>query len=85
MCFYLKNTQFLPNLYKTEPTRLVILTKFHKDWAKIVDCLINAHFSMCPIFLNQTLDALSAFAGHLQLYGGEGDRDGKIRSYIETD
>ena len=29
---------------------MVILTKFHKDWAKIVDYLIKAHFSMCPIF-----------------------------------
>ena len=26
------------------------MTKFHKDWAKIVDFLIKAHFSMCPIF-----------------------------------
>ena len=26
------------------------MTKFHKDWAKIVDFLIKAHFSMYPIF-----------------------------------
>ena len=29
---------------------MIILTKFHNDWAKIVDFLLKAHFSMCPIF-----------------------------------
>ena len=49
-----KSSTFFPNLYETcsnfLPHELIILTKFHKDWAKIVDFFIKAHFSMCPIF-----------------------------------
>ena len=55
----LKNPQFLPNLYETWskwlPGKVSILTKSHTNWAKIVDFLIKAHFSMCPIFLERTL------------------------------
>ena len=50
----LKNPQFLSNLYETwskwPPGKVSILTKSHTNWAKIVDFLIKAHFSMCPIF-----------------------------------
>ena len=50
----LKNLQILPNLYETwskwPPGEVSILTKSHTKWAKIVDFLIKAHFSMCPIF-----------------------------------
>ena len=51
---FIKNPQFLPNLYETWskywPHQMIILTKFHNDWAKIGDFLLKAHFSMCPIF-----------------------------------
>ena len=50
----IKNPQFLPNLYETwskwPPGKVSILTKSLTNWAKIVDFLIKAHFSMCPIF-----------------------------------
>ena len=52
--FIKKSTIFALFLYETWSKYLtpqvVILTKFYKDWAKIVDFLIKAHFSMCPIF-----------------------------------
>ena len=50
----IKNPQFLPNHYETSSKwssdEVSILTKSHTNWAKIVDFLIKAHFSMCPIF-----------------------------------
>ena len=38
ICFTLKNPQFLPNH----------LTKFGKDWVKIVDFLIKANLGLSP-------------------------------------
>ena len=46
--------QFFLNLYETwsrlSPHELIILTKFHEDWAKIVKLLLIANFGMCPVF-----------------------------------
>ena len=44
------------------------MTKFRKDWAKIVDLLIKAHLSMCPIFLEQTLCPKLDFKNVLFIY-----------------
>ena len=49
-----KVLQFLPYLYETwtklVPHELVILTKFHKDKAKIDELLLTANFGMCALF-----------------------------------
>tara|TARA_Y100001956_G_scaffold65575_1_gene66629 strand:- start:58 stop:282 length:225 start_codon:yes stop_codon:yes gene_type:complete len=49
-----KVLQFLPYLYETwtklVPHELVILTKFHKDKAKIDELLKIANFGMCAVF-----------------------------------
>ena len=51
---FVKVLQFSPNLYETwsrlTPHELIILTKFHEDWAKIVELLLIANFGMCPVF-----------------------------------
>ena len=50
----LKNPQFLPNHYETLSKAGThedhILTKFHKDWVKIVEFLIKTYFFMCTFF-----------------------------------
>ena len=55
----IKVPQFLPNLYDTwsklSPHELIILTKFHKDWAKIMEFLLIVNFWMCAGFFTQTL------------------------------
>ena len=44
-CSLPKNLQFLPNPYETwwkwSPHGLIIFTKFHEDWAKVVDFFNN--------------------------------------------
>ena len=54
-----KNLQFLPNNYETltnQGTREYIsLTKFYKDWVKIVDFLIKACFETTAIFSDKAL------------------------------
>ena len=49
-----KVLQFLPYLHETwtklETHELVILTKFHKDKAKIDELLLTANFGMCALF-----------------------------------
>ena len=55
-----KVLQFLPYLYETwtklVPHELVILTKFHKDKAKIDELLLTANFGMCALFCFFFLD-----------------------------
>ena len=50
-----KVLQFLPYLNETWAKliahELVILTKFHKDKAKIDELLLTANFGMCALFL----------------------------------
>ena len=50
-----KVLQFLPYLHETWTKlvahELVILTKFHKDKAKIDELLPTANFGMCALFL----------------------------------
>ena len=54
-----KNPQFLPNQADIKAIlsthELVIFTKFHKDWVKIVDFSIKAYFWDSNIFLHQSL------------------------------
>ena len=49
-----KNPQFLSNPYETWwkwlPHEVIIFTKFHKDWTKIVDFLLMANFWTCEVF-----------------------------------
>ena len=58
----IKNPQFFPNHYETWPPwpthELLILTKFHNDWVKIVDFLIIAYFRACVIFYNSVFKCL---------------------------
>ena len=58
----IENPQFLPNFYETwskwPPRELSILTKCHKNWAKIVDFLLKAYFSMCTISFDSDLITL---------------------------
>ena len=51
----IKNPQFSSNLANIQtklPTHevLIILTKFHKDWKKIVDFLLTQKFLVCALF-----------------------------------
>ena len=64
-----KVLQFLPYLHETWTKlvahELVILTKFHKDKAKIDELLLTANFGMCALFLfflNLTQTLSSKFA-----------------------
>ena len=51
-----KIPQFLSNCHETWskslPHEVLILTKFHKDWAKIVELLVMANFVMCAVFID---------------------------------
>ena len=50
----LKNPQFLSNPYETWskwlPHETITLSKFHKNWTKIVDFLSMANFWACSVF-----------------------------------
>ena len=54
-----ENSQFLPNQADIQAIlsidELVIFTKFHKDWVKIVDFSIKAYFWASNIFFHQSL------------------------------
>ena len=66
-----KVLQFLPYLYETwtklVPHELVILTKFHKDKAKIDELLLTANFGMCALFLFFLFDSDSIIKICLQV------------------
>ena len=55
-----KNLQFLPNQADIQAIssthELVIFTKFHKDYVKIVDFSIKAYFWAGNIFSRQSLE-----------------------------
>ena len=59
----IKNSQVLVNPFETWwkwlAHEIIIFTKFHKDWTKIVDLLLMANFLACPFFFAQTLVLLS--------------------------
>ena len=54
---FIKVPQFLTNPYdkwsKLSPDELIILTKFHKDCAKIVQFFLIANFCLCAVFLTR--------------------------------
>ena len=57
-----KNPQFLSNpnetWWKYLSHEVTILTKFHEDWRKDVDFLLNVNFWMWALFLTQTLERI---------------------------
>ena len=40
----IKNSQFLSNPHETLSHEIIIFTKFHEDWTKIVDFLLMSNF-----------------------------------------
>ena len=61
----MKNPQFLSNFYETYtkllPHEVIIFTKFHKDWTKIVDFLLMTDFRTCAVILLRLYLYLSYF------------------------
>ena len=43
---------------KLGPPEIIIFTKFHEDWTKIVDSLLMAHFERVSFFSPRTLEPL---------------------------
>ena len=61
----IKHPQFLSNSHETLrellPHEVIIFTKFHEDWKKIVYFLSMANFVTCAFFLAQTLDCYNPY------------------------
>ena len=63
-----KNPQFLPNPYETwgkySPYEVIILPKFHKNWAKIVDFLLGHSDFRITFLIKLQLFLLAIFYTH---------------------
>ena len=68
----MKNPQFLANQAQTLAIwpnhEMVILTKFHNNWTKIVDFSLIANFKASSIFSPQSLVFHDLFENDLQFF-----------------